>query len=210
MKQQSNTIVVGITGGIGSGKTTVARYFETLGHKVIYLDDIAKKIMLENSQVRNELTAQFGSDVFSQSGELNSELISKIVFNPEDKDGHALMRLNKIVHPKTIDAMISLVEDYEKNNEKIVFIESAILFETELDEGFDYIITVFATQEIAIERTLNRTALTKSEIELRMKFQMKNEEKAGLSDFIIDNNSDLQKLYEAADFVLTVLKLSAA
>ncbi len=209
MNENEKSVVVAITGGIGSGKSTVAGFIKTAGYKVLFLDDLAKQIMLNDNDVKKKLINAFGSSVYSDDGVPNHSNISEIVFGSGSASSDNLNKLNKIVHPPTIDEMIKQVEILETAGEELIFIESAIIFEAGIDEGFDYIITVSTEKETAIQRTIQRTGLTAEQVEQRMKQQMSNEEKAGISDFVIDNNFDLDALKQATDFVLNIIKMSS-
>ena len=134
--------VVGITGGIGTGKTTLAKIIENLGYKVIYTDLLAKKIMTENPEIKKKIIDAFGEMSYQIDGSINNKYIADIVFGENGGQNDKLNTLNRIVHPAVIEEMINETEKLEQNGEEIVFIESARIYELNLQEGFDFIIVV--------------------------------------------------------------------
>ena len=136
---------IGITGGIGSGKTTVCAIFSTLGIPIYNSDERAKKIMVENQSVVNKLKAQFGSTIYFEDGSINRVLLSQIVFNDKEQ----LTKLNEIVHPAVFEDMIKWYA--ENQNYKYVLQEAAIMYESGSYKMLDKTILVYADQEIRIE-----------------------------------------------------------
>ena len=171
---------IGLTGGIGSGKTTVAKVFEVLGIPVYYADDTAKKIVNTNEELRKKIIANFGEESFS-SNQLNRKYIAGIVFNNEEK----LKLLNSFIHPVTIaDA-----EDWmKKQTTPYTIKEAAILFESGAHAGLDYVIGVSSPLALRIKRVMERDNATEEEIQKRIARQMDEEEKLNRCDFIILND----------------------
>ncbi len=200
----SSTKVIGITGSIGSGKTTVAKYIESLGNKVIFTDDLAKDIMAYDKSVRNKVIDTFGSDSYIEN-KLNSEFIASKVFGDSEENIANMDKLNAIIHPVVIDKMIELTEQYEAEELPFVFIESALIFELDLEEGFDYIITVNSPAEKCIERIMARNTISHEAAEKRLLSQMSPEQKRGLADFVIDNKGSIDELHKATDLILLFL-----
>ena len=173
---------VGITGGIGSGKTTVCKIFECLGVPVYYADDRAKTLMTENENVVKKVRMLFGPEAYQKDGRLNRSYIAAIVF--EDK--RKLQSLNSIVHP-------AVFEDGERWNAcqsdvPYTLKEAALLFESGGHKFLDKIITVFAPVELRIERVMLRDGVSKEAVLTRMKNQMPEDEKIRLADFVIHND----------------------
>lgn len=175
-------IKAGITGGIGSGKTTVCRIFEILGVPVYYADDKAKNILDSNSEVLNKVVEIFGSAILEDKKRIDRKKLAEIVFNDKEK----LDLLNKIVHP----AVARDFEDWcdEKRNYPYVLKEAAILFESGSYKSIDRIITVTAPVELRIQRVINRDSISREEVTSRMSRQMSDEEKISLSSFVIIND----------------------
>ena len=174
---------IGITGGIGSGKTTVCRIFETLGIPVYYADEEAKRIMVEDADLVHRIKETFGENSYI-NGVLNRAYLAKLVF----KDENLLKKLNKIVHP-------ALWRDYEKwHNQKkdtpYTLEEAAILFEMGGAERMDSIIVVYAPLEIRIKRVMERDGAKREEVLDRVSKQMPDEEKVKKAVFVIYNDGD--------------------
>ena len=173
-------IKVGLTGGIGSGKTTVARIFETLGIPVYYADDAAKRLMNSNEELKSLIIKHFGEESY-QHGELNRKYIASIVFNDKEK----LELLNSLTHPITMqDALVWM----NKQTTPYVIKEAALLFESGAAEQLDYIIGVYAPQHIRVKRVMDRDKTTIEEIMKRVSRQIDEEMKMKLCDFVITNN----------------------
>lgn len=173
--------IIGLTGGIGSGKTTVAGFFRELGVPVYIADEEAKKILTMRETI-DELHSKFGSSIFT--GDLpDRKKIAGIVFNNPDK----LAILNAIIHPKVQLHFMEWVNS--KSNFKFVIKEAAILFESGSYRQCDKIILVTAPIKTRIERVMKRDAITREEVLQRMANQWQEEEKIKLSDFIITNTT---------------------
>ncbi|MFD2726401.1 dephospho-CoA kinase [Hyunsoonleella rubra] len=176
--------IVGLTGGIGSGKTTVAKAFEALGIPVYIADEEAKKLMHRSKVIKRKLIALFGENAYVD-GKLNRPFLAEIIFN----DKAILQKMNAIVHPKVKRHFEKWVA---KQNAPYVIKEVAILFESEGDKQMDFVITVTAPISLRIERLLNRDNSSKEKIESIMKNQWPDDKKIALSDFVI-SNEDLGK-----------------
>ena len=172
-------IKVGLTGGIGSGKTTVANYFIELGVPVYFADDEAKKLMNTSTYIKNMLTREFGEKTY-ENGELNRKYLASIVFHDTSK----LNIINGIVHPAVAKHFTKWLKKQKTN---YIIQENAILFENKTSSIFDYIITVTAPIDVKIERILKRDTSSKNDILSRMKNQWDDNRKIGLSDFVIHN-----------------------
>lgn len=180
-------MIVGITGGIGGGKTTFSNLLRASGFKVYDSDYEARRLQVENPLIRKKMMELFGSEVYSEKG-LNKGLVAGIVFsNPE-----ILQQLNAIVHPVVQSDFNKWVQLFP--DEKYLFIESAILFEAHFDKIVDKIILVTASEEIRINRVVKRDGWTVEQVKLRMKSQLSDEIKIKLSDIVVrtDNNEDLK------------------
>jgi dephospho-CoA kinase len=172
---------IGLTGGIGSGKTTVAKVFEVLGIPVYYADEAAKELMHTNELLKQQLILHFGKETYLEGGQLNRKHLSSIVFNNKEK----LELLNSLVHPATIaDAK----EWFSKQQAPYVIKEAALLFESGTAEGLDYIIGVTAPTALRIKRVMERDGVTAEEVKRRMTNQVDEVIKMKLCDFVVHNN----------------------
>lgn len=173
---------VGLTGGIGSGKTTVAKVFQLLGIPVFDADFNAKLIMNTNEEMQKELVEAFGADIYNSEG-LDRKKLADKVFNDEIK----LAKLNSIVHPHTIKAS----ETWAKQQQtKYVIKEAALLFESGSNKELDYIIGVIAPMELRMERVIRRDNTNKKEVELRISKQQGEEITKSLCDYLIINDDE--------------------
>jgi len=167
---------VGLTGNIGSGKTTVSKVFEVLGVPVFYADDAAKSVMISDPELIAGIKSGFGAVSYFDDGTLNRKHIAGIVFN----DAEQLARLNALVHPATFRAF----DEWVKNigpNVPYVLKEAALLFESDSYKMCDYTITVQAPFETRVKRVMQRDGLTREEIENRESKQFSEEKKSALA-----------------------------
>ena len=190
---------IGITGGIGSGKTTVCKVFETLGIPIYYADDRAKFLMNTDEFLVTEITKLFGEQAYLAKGELNRPHLAAIAFS----DKKVLQKLNALVHPVVHQDSEKWFSEQE--NVPYVLKEAALHFETGGYKMLDKMITVFAPKEMRIERVMQRDNRTIEEVEARINNQMPDSEKVKLADFVIYNDGS-QSLIQQIYTVHQVLK----
>ena len=171
---------IGLTGGIGSGKSTVAQIFEVLGIPVYYADKEARRLMNTDPELKNAIIKNFGIDAYIKS-ELNSTYISSLVFNDQSK----LELLNSLVHPATIQDGESWMK---KQSTPYSIHEAALIFEARVTERLDYVIGVSAPFPLRLKRTMERNKVTREEVIQRMNKQIEEDIKMKLCDFIITND----------------------
>ena len=171
---------IGITGGIGSGKTYVASVFQSLGIPIFNADIQAKKIMTSSRKLIKLLKEEFGNDIYKDS-DLNKEKLASIVFSNSDK----LQKLNSLVHPIVKEEFNNWCK---KQTSPYVIKEAAILFESNSHIGLDAVICVSAPLDLRMKRLLNRDDYSEKEIKKRIENQISQEEKEKLSDYIIVND----------------------
>lgn len=176
---------IGLTGGIGSGKTTVARILEVIGIPVYYADDAAKSMMNENEALKEKLKENFGPDIYI-NGQLNRPLLSSLVFANAEK----LELLNSIVHPLTIADAEAWMKQQELKGFPHAIKEAALIFESGAQKKLDYIIGVHAPFRLRLQRAMLRDGQAKEAIEARMSKQMDETRKMALCDFILSNNEE--------------------
>jgi dephospho-CoA kinase len=201
-------VLLGITGGIGSGKSTVAQLFRERGWTVYASDATAKDIMATDPEVRRELAEAFGEQVLTPNG-VNAPLLSTLVFGSDPESGKRLARLNGIVHPRVLEVHMKAIQQEEERGTRFVAIESALIYEIDLEEGFDYVVVVDAPHAACVERVIQRSKLTAEDVERRMAEQISMEEKRGLADFVIDNSGSLDDLKGATQTVAMLIEAMA-
>jgi dephospho-CoA kinase len=173
--------MIGLTGGIGSGKSVVAIVFATLGIPVFNADDEAKRIMQTSPEIKTKLIEQFGLEIYNENG-LDKEKLASIVFN----DPFQLQLLNAIVHPVTIQA----AKDWAaKQTTPYVIKEAALIFESGTADGLFKVIGVTAPLSLRTHRVMQRDGITKDQVDARMRNQISDTIKMRLCDYVIENNN---------------------
>lgn len=186
---------IGITGGIGSGKTTICKVFETLGVPVFYADTVAKEIMVNDQVLIEGVKATFGPESYFQDGTLNNKYIANIVFNSETE----LLKLNQLVHPAVFRAFDTWVANL-KADIPYVLKEAALLFESGSYKMCDKNILVTAPLELKLQRVMERDKVIADQVRARMDKQFTDEQKMKMADHLIHND-------ENNSLILQVLEL---
>ena len=187
--------IIGLTGGIGSGKTTVAQYIEDCGFPVYYSDDRAKTIVNDNEAVKNKIIELLGTDSYDENGIYNRKYIADKVFNDEE----LLLQLNGIIHPAV---RLDFEEWVRKQTKYLVFKETALLFELKLNLQCYKSLLVTAEDNIRLKRVMDRDSKTYREVETVMNNQMPEKDKIKLADYVIYNNTNLDDLKEQTERII--------
>lgn len=174
-------IRIGITGGMGAGKSVISEMMRCLGIPVYDADIASKKILNSNTKVKTQLIELLGEEIFS-NGQLNRPLMAQLIFN----NNELLLKTNAIIHPAVFEDFIAWSE---AQNKEVVACETAILFESGMVSYFDSILMVSAPLEIRIERCIKRNKFTREQVLERIAKQMDESKKIELSDFVIDNDN---------------------
>lgn len=190
--------IIGLTGGIGSGKTTIANYLASLGIPVYIADDVGKKVM-QTQEIIEAIKKEFGAAIFVEN-QLNRAKLAQIVFDNPDK----LKVLNAIVHPAVRKDYNNWLAQHQKD--PIIVYESAILFESGSYKDFDCILTITAPLEIRIERVLKRDTISRDQVLNRINAQWTDEQRISKSDFVVDN-IDIVKTKLKIDEILKILSI---
>ena len=181
---------LGITGGIGSGKTTVCYLLRDLGARIFFADSEAKRLMVEDPEARSEIIEAFGEESYTEAGALNRAYLAAQVFGDSDK----LALLNRIVHPRVRDAFETACQDAEADGITLMVEEAALIFETGADRFLDAVAVVDAPLEARIERVTRRDGLTPEQVLARVNHQLPTIELRRRADYIIENNGSLDDL----------------
>ena len=176
--------LIAITGGIGSGKSIVARMVQVMGYQAYDCDSRAKGLMTTDSRVRQQLIEAFGADCYLPNGMLNRAHLSTVAF----ADEHALARLNAIVHPATANDMRRWADELARDGATVAFVETALLRTAGIDQMVDEVWHVTAPAEVRIERVMARSALTAEQVRERMAAQVAEETFAPGEHVIVNDN----------------------
>lgn len=193
---------IGITGNIGSGKTTVSKVFELLGIPVFYADYQAKKLMTEDAVLVKAIRETFGAEAYFADGSLNRKYLSGIVFNQETE----LKKLNALVHPAVFRAFEVWAEDYQ--HKKYVLKEAALLFESGSNQQCNRTIVVSAALNVRVHRVMQRDKISKTEVLRREEKQMPQAEKEAKADYIVQNDANMLVIPQVLKIYEQLLELA--
>mgnify|MGYP000856538923 FL=1 len=191
-------MIIGITGSIACGKSTVSNYLKSKGYVVIDADKIGHEA-LEDDYVKEKLILAFGNEIL-EDNKINRQKLGELVFGNSSN----INVLNSIIHP---EIRKKILEKIDKNNDKeLIFIDVALLFEAKFDDLVDKIIVVYVDENTQLTRLMKRNSISKKEALSRIVSQMSPIEKAKLGDYTVNNNLDVINTYEQVDKVLSELK----
>ncbi|HHU17595.1 MAG: dephospho-CoA kinase [Anaerovoracaceae bacterium] len=205
--------IIGLTGGIGSGKSTVTDYLISKGFHVLDADKVAREIVMPGSEMLIQLSSNFGKGILNEDGSLNRKKLGSIVFNDPEKK----KKLDELMHTRILEIIheriVLLREEYENSAEiaiksdegkkrKVIFIDAPLLFETGLDKSVSETWVIDVDDETRIKRIMKRDGLSRDEIVMRINTQMTRDEKKKRADVLLDNTGDLEKLYSQIDQLL--------
>lgn len=196
--------IIGITGNMGSGKSVASKYIQSKGYKVLFSDDIAKDIITKNKDVKRSIIKAFGEEAYKDD-KYNIAYISGKVFGESPENEENMLTLNAIIHPVVIQELMNQIEEAAENGEEYIFVESALIFELELEEGFNYIINIHSDEDIIVKRIVERNKISEEEARKRLKSQMPAEEKSKNADFTVLNNSTIEAMHKSLDTILSFI-----
>lgn len=193
-------ITIGITGGIGSGKTTVCKHWESLGAQVIYADALAKELMVKKPELINAIKREFGEDSYYEDGSLNKDYLSRQAFELGKVD-----RLNQLVHPEVYKETGRIIDEAEQAGIKVLVKEAALLLLKGRPKNLDHIVLVLADEQLRTVRVALRDLAGPEGIKKRIRKQQDFSKLTHLADSIIENNGDLKELLQKADDIYQML-----
>ena len=191
---------VAVTGSIGSGKSTFCNFITEAGFNVIKVDDISKKILKEDEDVRKKVIREFGKDSFINK-EINKKFLAEKIFS----DAINVARINSILHPKVKREVEQLIQEELKKNH-LVFVEAALIYEAEMEDMFDYVVLITAVSSVREKRIVTSGKLNNEEFRKRDENQIKDEEKKKRADFIFENNGNTKELKQKANLLIKILE----
>ena len=194
-------LVVGLTGNIGCGKSSLSDIFRAEGIKIIDADIIARQIY-EDEKLLSKVYETFGNDIKNEDGSLNRKALGRIVFSDDKK----LIQLNKLTHPVIRQKVSDEIEEYKSQNEEIVILDAALLVESDYINFIDKLLVVTCKENIQIERIIARDNCSIEEALGRIKSQMSQENKVKYADYVIDNSATLSELRKKAFIFMNYIK----
>jgi dephospho-CoA kinase len=189
-------LVIGLTGGLASGKTTVAKIFEQLGAKVVDADLIARDILKKGTKVFRKIVEAFGDGIIGKEGEVDRKKLADIIFHDEE----ARKRLNAITHPPIRRRIVEEIARL-KRSANVIILDVPLLIEAGFTDLVDVVIVVNAREEQQVKRLMSRNRMTKEEALLRIRTQLSMSTKLNFADYVIDNNGSLDKTKENVKMV---------
>ena len=187
--------IVGLTGGISSGKSTVSSYLKQLKIPVIDADEVARKVVEPNSQGARKIRKTFSSDVFEEDGSLNRQKLGSLIFsNAENRQ-----KLDDLLQPLIKIMILDEIEEYRQKGETMIVLDLPLLFEKQYEELCEEIIVVYIPRELQLERLMRRNQYTKQEALSRIDSQLSIEEKRKRATVLLDNQGTIQQLYQQVE-----------
>lgn len=183
-------MIVGLTGGIASGKSTVSSILKDLGAYIIDVDEVGRNVVQKGEKAYNEIVQYFGDKILMANGEINRKALGHIVFSDSEK----LKKLNSITHPKIIDKVKETIDQKRSEGREVIVVDAAILIEMGLNLLCDSVWLVSVDKDIRLQRLMDRDRLSENDALNRIKAQFSDEEKSRYSDVIIDNAKGLEVL----------------
>ncbi|MCK4578650.1 MAG: dephospho-CoA kinase [Candidatus Marinimicrobia bacterium] len=196
---------IGITGGLGSGKSVVADFFRAQGSRVFDADSEAKLILLRSAPVQQAVIDHFGDHILNEVGELDFRLLAQCAFATEKQQRY----LNNIIHPEVAAAAELAMIAAQGEGVAMFVLDAALLFEAQLEEYLDFTIAVIADEELRVKRALERGNLTEKDIRKRIRLQLTDDIKQAKADFIIDNNGTPDELAANLEDLYAMLESSS-
>lgn len=186
--------VLGITGGIATGKSSVVQHFIDLGFPVVDADIIARHLLDQNEQAYNEVVKVFGSEILQENGEIDRQALGALVFNHPDK----LKQLDELMAPFLQESILAAIKQASQN-QKLVIVDVPLMYEKGYDEWMDQVAVVYCTPNQQLKRLMQRNQLTEKEAKQRMDSQLPIEMKKLLAEVVFDNSNDLTQTIQQVD-----------
>jgi dephospho-CoA kinase len=196
-------IIIGLTGGIATGKSTVTGMFKQMNIPVIDADEVSRSVVNDDSFVIEGIERAFGTVVINPDGTLNRKELGKIVFS----DSKKLDILNKIIQPAIRGRIERMLEDFKKKDPAVIVIDIPLLYEFNYESMTDYIIVVYVNNEYQIERLIKRDKISRDEAVKRIKSQMPMNKKMELADYVIDNSCEMFETQKQLKDILTKINI---
>ena len=193
-------LLIAITGGIGSGKTTFANFLAEQGHPVIFADDISKELLANDPDVKNEIVSEFGAKAY-QGKKINKKLLADNIFSNPSK----LKKINSILHPRVRKRIEFISKEYFETKD-FVFVEAAIIYESKIEKMYDFVVLIVADEKLRMKRISKSEKISEKDFINRSQNQLSDEVKKKKADFIFINNGTKAELKDKAILLSTLLK----
>jgi dephospho-CoA kinase len=200
--RQKNILKIGVTGGIGSGKSAVCSFFAKLGIPALFADDIAKELSSTDSTIRKRLIALLGESAFQTNGSLNRSFIASEMFSNKSLK----QKVESIVHPCVEKEIERQIKELANRGRPIVIVEAALIYEAGLHKKLDAVVVVDADESVRISRVRKRDVVSEDAVRSRMTAQLDVKKKLEKADYIIYNNGNLEELESKVQFLYIVFK----
>jgi dephospho-CoA kinase len=198
-------LIIGLTGGIGSGKSTVSQMFQRRGARIVDADQIARQLVEPGQPALMEIVMAFGSQVLRPDGSLDRKRLGTLIFRNEEQR----RRLNAIVHPRVVEEQTRIINQITREDPNaMVIIDAALLIEVGLHRNVEKLIVVYVPLKVQIERLMLRNRLSEAEALMRISSQMPLEEKAKIADFVVDNSGSPEETERQVEEIYQRLKRS--
>jgi dephospho-CoA kinase len=195
--------IFGLTGGIASGKTTVAHFFEELGSKIIDADRLGHELVRPSRPAYQEIVSRYGQEILSRSREIDRRRLGAIVFSDPEK----LRELNAILHPRIIAKIEELASQYHRQDPReVIIVDAAVIYEAGIADRFTKILVAWCRREQQIERLMSKTEISREEAERRIASQIPAEEKRRRADYAIDCSGTVEQTRAQVEALLPELK----
>jgi dephospho-CoA kinase len=197
---KTRTIKIGITGGIGSGKSEFCKYLKSKKFIVINADNLSKELLANDKNIKDQIIETFGTESY-KNNKPDKKYLAEIVFSEPEN----VYKINSILHPVVIEEITKLIENHSVK-EKIIFVEAALIYEAEMEDLFDYVVLITAEKKIRMQRKAKNDNMSEEEFLKRNENQVPDSEKKKAADFVFENNSSIDELQKKADILLLMLK----
>ncbi len=198
--EKMKKLKIGVTGGIGSGKSEFCKFLIKKGFPVINVDNLAKELLVSDANIKSDIIKQFGEASYNESGKINKKYISGKVFSASQN----VQKINSIVHPKVKEKVQNIISDKLIDSD-IVIVEAALIYEASMDEMFDYVVLITADEKIRMERMMKYSGYSIDEFTKRNENQISDEEKIKRADFIFINNGTPDELNKKANLFINII-----
>ena len=193
---------VGLTGGIGSGKSAVSTFFKDWGAFIFDADTIAKDILNTNKIAQNEIIAEFGTDVIDVNGNISKKKLGRVAFLNDNNQ----LKLNTIIHPYVFEKIdLSFESISQKGSHRIFVVDAALIYESGADAHMDYVLVVTSHLKLRTERVMNRGGMSREDFLKRLELQWPEKDKVEMADYVIHNNKSKKELKKEAENIYKLL-----